>query len=246
MYASPSKAKTQAKKAPPKMSPKKQALNLTSGRSQDSAKMFAMGRDAFWPDAKPPGQGENPLGLLDYLDVEDPELERPGTSKDIGAVSRRNGRGALEPEPYRNGVCYFYPHEGMSLFGRQASVDPGYPVTFDLARGEEQQKAGELTTEQIAKAKALEDDPTAASGTQGIIAGRQVVNTRQARLEFSLTAHPDVLDLGNANEPAGLYRAGLSKMRRIEEVTRKQARMAQREAERNGGNLYASLVREGA
>ena len=206
--------------------------------------MFAMGRDAFWPDAKPPGQGENPLGRLDYLDVEEPLLERPGTSKDIGAVSRSHGRGALEPEPYRNGVCYFYPNEKMSLFGRQASVDPGYPLKFHLARGEEQQKVGELTTEQIAKAKALEDDPTAASATQGIIAGRQVLNKPQARLEFSLTAHPDVLDLGSANEPSGIYRAGLSKMNRIEQLKRNRARAAQREAERGGGNLFASLVRD--
>jgi len=223
---------------------KTQVSSLTSGRSQDSAKVLAMGRDAFWPDAAPPGQGENPLGLLDYLDVEEPVMERPGTSKDLGAVSRRNGLGAVEPAPERTGMCYFYPNEAMSVFGRQASVDAGYPLKFDLAYGDQQTKAAELTTEQIAKSKALEDDPNAASGTVGIIAGRQKVSKPQQRLEFSLTAHPDVLDLGNANEPSGLYRSGLSKMNRLAEVERKQAREARRQAEQRGGNLYASLVRE--
>ena len=83
-----------------------------------------------------------------------------------------------------------------------------------------------------------------AAGTLGIIAGRQEVNKQQERLEFSLTAHPDVLDLGNANEPSGIYRAGLSKMNRIEQLKRNRARAAQREAERGGSNLYASLIRE--
>lgn len=220
------------------------ASSLTSGRSQESAKVLAMGRDAFWPDAAPPGQGENPLGLLDYLDVEEPEMERPGTSKDMGAVSRRNGLGAVEPAPERTGLCYFYPNEAMSVFGRQAAVDSGYPLKFDLAYGDHQENVGELTTEQIAKAKALADDPNAASGTVGIIAGRQQVSKPQQRLEFSLTAHS--VELGNANEPSGLYRSGLSKMNRLAQVSRRQATEARREEERQGGNLYASLVREDA
>ena len=225
--------------------PGTQASNLTSGRSQESAKILAMGRDAFWPDAAPPGQGENPLGLLDYLDVEEPEMERPGSSKEMGAVSRRNGLGAVAPAPERTGLCYFYPNEAMSVFGRQAAVDAGYPLKFDLAHGGSHPgKSAELTTEQIARSKALEDDPNAASGTVGIIAGRQQVSKPQQRLEFSLTAHS--VELGNANEPSGLYRSGLSKMNRLAQVSRRQATEARREEERQGGNLYASLVREDA